>query len=132
MPEAQGVLNLCLPAVVLNTLLRRLITSRERPRSRPVELRNRLRELAGNAKVSASAPVPARYACIRASWPRSNPAVCSACPSRVTPRPSCASPACRSPEPGPVRMGEHRGARLEPIHATKPELQDTETQDAVH
>jgi flagellar motor switch protein FliM len=37
MPEAQGTLNLCLPAVVLNTILRRMIAERDRPRRRSSE-----------------------------------------------------------------------------------------------
>jgi flagellar motor switch protein FliM len=45
MPEAQGSLNLCLPAVVLNTILRRLIADRARPRRRSGEARARLNEL---------------------------------------------------------------------------------------
>ncbi len=42
MPEAQGSLNLCLPSVVLNTILRRLISERDRPRRRSEEAHQRI------------------------------------------------------------------------------------------
>ena len=37
MPEAQGAMNLCLPAVVLNAILRRLISEGDRPKRRSKE-----------------------------------------------------------------------------------------------
>jgi flagellar motor switch protein FliM len=45
MPEAQGMLNLCFPASVLNAILRRLVAEEGRPRRRPSEARSRMREL---------------------------------------------------------------------------------------
>jgi flagellar motor switch protein FliM len=58
MPEAQGVLNLCLPAVVLNTILRRLIGERERPRRRSGEARARLTGLMNEVKFGAVLQFP--------------------------------------------------------------------------
>ena len=49
MPEAQGSLNLCLPSVVLNTILRRLIAERDRPRRRSSEARERISVLMADA-----------------------------------------------------------------------------------
>jgi flagellar motor switch protein FliM len=49
MPEAQGSLNVCLPSVVLNTILRRLIAERDRPRRRSMESRERLGVLMSEA-----------------------------------------------------------------------------------
>jgi flagellar motor switch protein FliM len=50
MPEAQGSLNLCLPAVLLNTILRRLIAERDRPRRRSAEARQRISVLMAEAR----------------------------------------------------------------------------------
>ncbi len=58
MPEAQGVINLCLPAVVLNAILRRLISEGDRPRRRSKEAQLRMRELLGEAKVGALLQFP--------------------------------------------------------------------------
>lgn len=58
MPEAQGTLNLCLPAVVLNTILRRLIGERDRPRRRSNEARGRLADLLGETKFGAVLQLP--------------------------------------------------------------------------
>lgn len=53
MPQAQGSLNLCLPSVVLNTILRRLIAERDRPRRRSTEARARLSQLLAEARFGA-------------------------------------------------------------------------------
>jgi len=58
MPEAQGSLNLCLPAVVLNTILRRLIAERDRPRRRSQEARNRLSKIMAEAQFGAVLQFP--------------------------------------------------------------------------
>ena len=58
MPEAQGAMNLCLPAVVLNAILRRLITEADRPRRRSKETQIRVRELIGEAKIDAILQLP--------------------------------------------------------------------------
>jgi flagellar motor switch protein FliM len=59
MPEAQGSLNLCLPAVVLNTILRRLIAERDRPRRQSAETRARLSLLMTEARFGAALQFPA-------------------------------------------------------------------------
>jgi flagellar motor switch protein FliM len=59
MPEAQGVLNLCLPAVVLNAILRKLISEGDRPRRRSADAAVRLRELMAQAKAGVSLQLPA-------------------------------------------------------------------------
>jgi len=59
MPEAQGSLNLCLPAVVLNTILRRLIADRDRPRRQSAETRARLSLLMAEAQFGAALQFPA-------------------------------------------------------------------------
>jgi flagellar motor switch protein FliM len=53
MPEAQGAMNLCLPAVVLNAILRRLIAEGDRPKRRSKDAQARVRSLMGGAKVNA-------------------------------------------------------------------------------
>lgn len=58
MPQATGVLNICLPAVVLNTILRRLIAERDRPRRRSIEIRTRMRELIGETTVGSVLQFP--------------------------------------------------------------------------
>lgn len=58
MPEAQGSLNLCLPSVVLNTILRRLIAERDRPRRRSTEARHRLSHLMAEAQFGAVLQFP--------------------------------------------------------------------------
>jgi flagellar motor switch protein FliM len=58
MPQAQGALHLCMPAVVLNTILRKVSAERDRPRKRSIESRNRLTELMGEAKFGAVMQLP--------------------------------------------------------------------------
>ncbi len=58
MPEAQGAMNLCLPAVVLNAILRRLISEGDRPKRRSKEAQARMRELIGEAKIGAVLQLP--------------------------------------------------------------------------
>src|SRR6202041_2793829 len=58
MPEAQGAMNLCLPAVVLNAILRRLISEGDRPRRRSKEAQARMRELMGETKIGALLQFP--------------------------------------------------------------------------
>ncbi len=116
MPEAQGVLNLCLPAVVLNTSLRRLIAERDRPRRRSAEVRTRMRELAGETTVGAVLQFPSVR--MRASE------IAALVPGTVLrlPVPRHAPAELRIAglalgKARPVRMGEHRGARMEPLGA---------------
>jgi len=114
MPEAQGVLNLCLPAVVLNAILRRLIAEGDRPRRRSKESAVRMRELMRESKVEVLLQLPAmRLAAteiatlepgsvLRLPVPKyeSSDLIVGGLPM---------GKAC------PVRSGDHRGARLEGI-----------------
>ncbi len=51
MPGVQGELNFCLPAVVLNSILRQLAAERDRPRRQSPETIVRIRDLAGATTV---------------------------------------------------------------------------------
>jgi len=59
MPAAQGAINLCLPAVVLNAILRRLISGGDRPKRRSKEAQVRVRELVGEAEIGVVLRLPA-------------------------------------------------------------------------
>jgi flagellar motor switch protein FliM len=113
MPEALGSINLCLPTVVLNAILRQLISDRERPRRRSEETETRVRELLGEASFGAVLQFPplrlrareladiAPGTILRLPLPRH-----SAAELRVG---GIALGRAR-----PVRMGEHRGAQMQP------------------
>jgi flagellar motor switch protein FliM len=112
MPEARGAMNLCLPAVVLNAMLRRLISDWDRPKRRSKEAQMRVRELVGGAKVGAALQFPAmrlRGSELAALEPgmvlRLPLAKHSAAELRVG--------GLRFGRAHPVRTGEHRGAQLE-------------------
>lgn len=111
MPEAQGVLNLCLPAVVLNAILRRLISEGDRPRRRSKEAQIRMRDLMGETKVGALLQFPQMR--LRASE------IAALAPGIVLrlplPRTSIAElhvGGLHFGQAHPVRTGEHRGAQL--------------------
>ena len=114
MPEATGVLNICLPAMVLNTILRRLVAERERPRRRSLEIRTRMRQLLGETTVGSVLQfAPMR---LRARE------IATLAPGTVLrlplPRHSAAELRVGGLALGrarPVRIGEHRAARLEPL-----------------
>lgn len=112
MPEAQGVINLCLPAVVLNAILRRLISEGDRPRRRSKEAHMRIRELLGQMKIGTLLQFPQMR--LRASE------VAALVPGTVLrlplPRTAAAELRVGNLHLGrahPVRTGEHRGAQLE-------------------
>jgi len=112
MPEAQGVLNLCLPAVVLNAILRRLISEGDRPRRRSKEAHLRIRELLGQMKIGTLLQLPQMR--LRASE------VAALVPGTVLrlplPRTSASELRVGNLHLGrahPVRTGEQRGAQLE-------------------
>jgi flagellar motor switch protein FliM len=114
MPEVQGVLNICLPAVVLNTILRRLISEGDRRRKASDEVRARVRELLADAKVGSTLQFPpmrlqaSRIAdlhvgsVLRLPIPKHTSAELKVVGLPLGPA-------------WPVRVGEHRGARLETI-----------------
>jgi len=58
LPDSSGVLNLAVPAVVSNTILRRLVGERGQGREQPEEIRRRLRERAGRIQVGAALQLP--------------------------------------------------------------------------
>ncbi len=112
MPEAQGAMNLCLPAVVLNAILRRLISEGDRPRRRSKESQLRMRELMGEAKVGTWLQFPTMR--LRASE------LASLAPGTLLRLPLNQHASSELRVGGfvlghahPVRTGEHRGARLE-------------------
>jgi flagellar motor switch protein FliM len=116
MPEAQGTLNLCLPAVVLNTILRRLITERDRPRRRSMESRARLTELMAEATFGAVLQLPTMRMSARS--------LAELAPGKVLrlPLPRHAAAELRVGglpifQAQAVRSGEHRGAQMTAVSA---------------
>jgi flagellar motor switch protein FliM len=112
MPDVQGVLNLCLPAVVLNAILRRLIAEGDRPRRRSKDAAARIRELMGQGKVGVALQLPPMR--LRASD------VASLEPGSVLRLPVARHESSEVRIGGlhlakarPVRSGDHRGALLE-------------------
>jgi flagellar motor switch protein FliM len=111
MPEAQGAINICLPAVVLNAILRRLISEGDRPKRRSKEARARVRELMGEAKLGAVLQLPAMRLPAKE--------LAALAPGYVLrlplPQHTVSELRVAGLEFGrahPVRAGEHRGAQL--------------------
>jgi flagellar motor switch protein FliM len=114
MPEAQGTINLCLPAVVLNAILRRLISEGDRPRRRSKEAQARIRELMGEVGIGALLQFPPMR--LRASE------LATLAPGMILRLPISRHSASELRIGGlqfgsahPVRVGEHRGAQLEGV-----------------
>ena len=112
MREVQGVINLCLPATVLNTILRRMISGGDRPRRVTQEIQGRVRELIAEVEVGCVLQFPSiklqasRIAALEVGSMLRLPIPCHAAAElRVVGLPLGAA--------WPVRVGEHRGARLE-------------------
>ena len=114
MRQAQGTVNLCLPSGVLNAMLRRLIAEGDRPRRRSQEARVRMREILGTVDVGAVLQM--------ASVKVSGREIFGLVPGTVLRLP------IPSHEDGevrlggirlggafPVRLGEHRGLRLQSL-----------------
>jgi flagellar motor switch protein FliM len=112
MPEAQGVLNLCLPAVVLNAILRRLIAEGDRPRRRSKEAKVRMRELMSEAKFGAVLQFPQMKlrACELATL---LPGTILRLPLPQHETGELRVGGLQLGRAHPVRSGEHRGAQLE-------------------
>src|ERR1700677_515974 len=115
MPEAQGAMNLCLPAVVLNAILRRLISEGDRPRRRSKEAQARMRELMGEAKIGALLQFPTMR--LRASE------LAALSPGTILRLPLARHATSELRVGGlffgsayPVGTGEHRGAQLQGGH----------------
>lgn len=111
MPEAQGTLNLCLPAMVLNTILRRLISQRDRPRRRSLEASARMATLMEEAQFGASLQFP--------TMSLNAKELAEMVPGKVIrlPLPRQATAELRVGGMPiflgqPVRSGEHRGAQI--------------------
>lgn len=111
MPEVQGALNFCLPAVVLNAVLRQLIADRDRPRRQSREAHIRVRELMAETQVGlvlqlTPMKLPARELADLAPGkilrlPLSRYEMAELCVGGL--------PMARA---HPVRTAEHRGAQL--------------------
>jgi flagellar motor switch protein FliM len=121
MPEAQGSLNLCLPTVVLNAILRQLITDRERPRRRSEEAEIRIRELLGEACFGAVLQFPALRLKARD--------LAGIVPGTILRLPLPRHAAAELRVGGialgrarPVRMGEHRGAQIQAERSVSQDL----------
>lgn len=130
MPNVQGVLNLCLPAVVLNAILRRLISEGDRPRRRPADAAARVRQLMAAAKTGVSLQLPLMQ--IRASQ------IAELEPGTVLRLPIARHATSELRVGGlaltqarPVRSREHRGARLEGVVESMALLEKQETTTTV-
>lgn len=116
MPEVQGGMNLCLPAVVLNAILRRLIAEGDRPRRRSKESATRMRALMREAKVEVVLQLPA----IRLHASQITGLEPGAVLRLPVPKHESSDFMIGGLLMGkalPVRSGDHRGARLETIHS---------------
>lgn len=111
MPEVQGAINLCLPAVVLNAILRRLITERARPRRRTKDAAMRMKELISQAKFAAVLQFPPMR--LRASELKAleTGMILRLPMPRYEPAELCVDGG-RFSQAFPIRIGEHRGALL--------------------
>lgn len=124
MPEAQGSLNLCLPAVVLNTILRRLIAERDRPRRQSSDARGRLGLLLAEAQFGAVL----QFAPMRLNAED----LAQLAPGKVLRLPLGRNSGAELRVGGlpifhalPVRSGEHRGAQVKgnTVNAERPAMQ---------
>ena len=113
MPHATGTLNLCLPSVVLNTTLRRLISESDRPRRRSLEAKARMRELLAQAKVGAVLQFPTvRLMAAEVAGLTSGTVLRLPIPRHTIAELRVGGLAIGQARP--VRLGEHRGAQMEP------------------
>lgn len=114
MPEATGALNICLPAVVLNTILRRLISERDRPRRRSQDVLSRVRELVGGARVGGVLQFPPmKLAAKHIAELQEGSLLRLPLPSHTAAELKVGGISMGAA--WPVRIGDHRGARLEGV-----------------
>lgn len=106
------MLNLCLPAVVLNAILRKLSEDRDQPRRRSHEVRTRVRELLGESSVRTSLRFPPVRLKATDIARLSEGSILRLPAPRHTLAEFCLEGMALS-RAVPVRTGEHRGARLE-------------------
>jgi flagellar motor switch protein FliM len=112
LPEVQGVLNLCLPAVVLNAILRRLIAEGDRPRRRSKDVASRMRALMGETKVGAVLQFPPIR--LRAKKLTTlEPGMILRLPLPKHGMAELRIAGLQFGRAHPVRSGEHRGAQLD-------------------
>src|SRR5271170_4743949 len=112
MPEAQGAMNICLPAVVLNAILRRLISEGDRPKRRSKEAQARMRELLGEVKFGAALQFPSMR--LKASELAAlEPGMVLRLPLAKHSMSELRVGGLQLGRAHPVRTGEHRGAQLE-------------------
>ena len=124
MLSAHGSINLCLPTVVLNAILRQLISDSERPRRRSEEAEIRVRELLGEACFGAVLQFPPLRLLARE--------LADIVPGTILrlplPRHSAAELRVGGIAFGrarPVRTGEHRGAQMQAERTHDPEIVQT-------
>jgi flagellar motor switch protein FliM len=129
MPEAQGAMNICLPAVVLNAILRKLISEGDRPKRRSKDAQARMRELLGAVKFSTALQFPSMR--LRASE------LTGLEPGTVLRLPLARHSVSELRVGGllfgrahPVQTGEHRGAQLEDAREEEDLIDALETQGA--
>jgi flagellar motor switch protein FliM len=112
MPEARGAMNLCLPAVVLNAMLRRLISAGDRPKRRSKEAQTRMRELMGETKIDVALQFPVMH--LRGTdLAFLEPGTILRLPLATDSPAELRIGGLRFGRAYPVRTGEHRGAQLE-------------------
>jgi flagellar motor switch protein FliM len=112
MPEVQGVLNVCLPAVVLNAILRRLIAEGDRPRRRSKDAEARMRALLGETKVGAVLQFPpVRLRAVELTALEPGMVLRLPLPKHETAELRVGG--LQFGRAHPVRSGEHRGGQLE-------------------
>ncbi|HEX3472679.1 MAG TPA: FliM/FliN family flagellar motor switch protein [Silvibacterium sp.] len=111
MPEASGLMNLAFPAVVSNTVLRRLVGDWTRQRRHAAETRERVRERVGKAKVGIALQLPSTRVAAREIETLGT--------GKILRLPLAAHRAAEFRVAGiplfqasPVSHGEHRGAHL--------------------
>jgi len=110
--KERGMLNLCLPAVVLSAILRKLSEDRDQPRRCSLEVRTRVRELLGESSVLTSLRFPPVRLKAKEIASLSEGALLRLPISRHNLAEFCLEGMALS-RAVPVRTGEHRGARLE-------------------
>jgi flagellar motor switch protein FliM len=119
LPDSSGVLNLAVPAVVSNTILRRLVGERGRSREHPEDVRRNLRARADRIQIGAALQLPPVRVAARelenlrvGEILKLGLASNAAAELRVTGMPLFAA--------RPVGYGEHRGAHLGEILKAEP------------
>jgi len=126
MPEAQGAMNLCLPAVVLNAILRRLIAEGDRPKRRSKEAHARIRELMGEAKIGAVLQFPMMRLRAR-ELAALEPGTVLRLPLPKHSTSELRVGGLQFGRAHPVRTGEHRGAQLECANEDRNGAPDSQT-----